>query len=175
MLRLVMSPSDSFRGIDGLCCLNRTLQFTIMDMDNQEVEILIVDDNVNDAELAIRALRKQNIANRLIHLLDGVEALDFLYGKGNFKDRNTEIKPKVIFLDLKMPRLTGLQVLERIKSDAALKSIPIVILTSSAEDPDVKRSYELGANSYIVKPVEFENFAKTVANLGLYWVIINKG
>lgn len=144
-------------------------------MDNQEVEILIVDDNVEDAELAIRALRKQNIANKLIHLMDGVETLDFLQGTGRFKDRNTEIKPKVIFLDLKMPRLSGLQVLERIKGNPDLKSIPIVILTSSAEDPDVKRSYELGANSYIVKPVEFENFATTVANLGLYWVIINKG
>ena len=171
MLRLVNEAHQvPPGGHDGLFIL-----FKYLIMDNQEVEILIIDDNANDAELAIRALRKQNIANKLIHLTDGVEALDFLFGTGKFSGRNTEIKPKVIFLDLKMPRLSGLQVLERIKSDSKFKSIPIVILTSSAEDPDIKRSYELGANSYIVKPVEFENFAKTVSDLGLYWVVINKG
>jgi CheY-like chemotaxis protein len=143
-------------------------------MDNEEIEILIVDDNVDDADLAIRALRKQNVANKLIHLIDGVEALDFLTGQGRFSGRNIQTKPKVIFLDLKMPRLSGLQVLERIKSNEELKTIPVVILTSSAEDPDVKRSYQLGANSYIVKPVEFDNFSKTVSDLGLYWVVINK-
>ena len=144
-------------------------------MDNHEVEILIVDDSVDDAELAIRALRKHHLTSKLIHLTDGVEALDFLYGTGRFSERNIDIKPKVIFLDLKMPRLSGLQVLEKIKADPNLRSIPIVILTSSAEDPDVKTSYALGANSYIVKPVEFENFAKTISDLGLYWVVINKG
>lgn len=143
-------------------------------MDTEEIEILIVDDNVHDAELAIRALSKTNIANKLVHLNDGVEALDFLNGTGSFSGRNIASKPKVIFLDLKMPRLSGLQVLERIKNNEELKSIPVVILTSSAEDPDVRTSYELGANSYIVKPVDFDNFVKTVSDLGLYWVMINK-
>jgi two-component system, response regulator len=143
-------------------------------MDNEEVEILIIDDNVEDAELTIRALRRQNMANKVVHLIDGVEALDFLNGTGKYSTRNTQAKPKVIFLDLKMPRLNGLEVLEKIKNNDELKSIPVVILTSSAEDPDVTRSYALGANSYIVKPVEFDNFFKTVHDLGLYWVVINK-
>lgn len=143
-------------------------------MENQEVEILIVEDNPGDAELAIRALKKQNLANNVIHLLDGAEALDFIFGTGNYVGRNTNHVPKVILLDLKMPKVGGLEVLEKIKSDPRTKAIPVVILTSSAEDPDVKRSYELGANSYIVKPVEFTNFSKTVADLGLYWMVINK-
>jgi two-component system, response regulator len=148
--------------------------FYFMDMDNDAIEILIVDDNVEDAELTIRALRKQNIANKLVHLTDGVEALDFLTCSGKYHARIGQANPKVIFLDLKMPRLNGLEVLERIKKNDELKSIPVVVLTSSAEDPDITRSYDLGANSYIVKPVEFENFLKTVADLGLYWVVTNK-
>ena len=143
-------------------------------MENQEVEILIVEDNPGDAELAIRALKKQHLANNVIHLLDGAEALDFIFGTGNYASRNTNHVPRVILLDLKMPKVGGLEVLERIKSDPRTKTIPVVILTSSAEDPDIKRSYELGANSYIVKPVEFNNFSKTVADLGLYWMVINK-
>jgi len=143
-------------------------------MNDQDVDILIIEDNVNDAELTMRVLGKQKLASNIIHLADGVEALDFLYGKGKFSGRNTDIKPRVIFLDLKMPRLNGLQVLDKIKNDPAYKSIPVVILTSSAEDPDIKKSFELGANSYIVKPVEFENFAKTVSDLGLYWMVTNK-
>lgn len=143
-------------------------------MDNQEVDILIVEDNANDAELTMRVLSKQKLTSSITHLADGVEALDFLYGRAKFSGRNTDIKPRVIFLDLKMPRLDGLQVLDKIKKDPAFKSIPVVILTSSAEDPDIKRSFELGANSYIVKPVEFENFAKTVSDLGLYWMVTNK-
>lgn len=143
-------------------------------MSEQEVEILIVEDNPHDAELAIRALRKQNLANKLIHLTDGAEALDFLFAKGKYADRNVEIKPKVIFLDLKMPKVNGLQVLEKIKMDDRTRFIPVVIVTSSAEDPDVKKAYELGANSYIVKPVAFENFAKIISELGMYWLVINK-
>ncbi|HEY3405741.1 MAG TPA: response regulator [Ohtaekwangia sp.] len=142
--------------------------------EQHDVEILIVEDNPYDAELAIRALRKQNIVNKIIHLPDGAEAVDFIFGKGNFATRDITFKPKVIFLDLKMPKLNGLEVLDKLKSDADARSIPVVILTSSAEDPDVKRAYELGANSYIVKPVEFENFAKIISELGLYWLVINR-
>lgn len=139
-----------------------------------EIEILLVEDNVNDAELAIRALRKHNLANNLIHVQDGAEALDFVFATGKYSDRNIEIIPKVIFLDLKMPKVDGLQVLERIKQDARTRTIPVIILTSSSQDPDIKRAYQLGANSYIVKPIEFENFSKTVADLGMYWMIINR-
>lgn len=143
-------------------------------MINQELEILLVEDNPDDAELAIRALKKQHLANHVIHLIDGAEALDFLYGTGDYVDRNINNIPKVILLDLKMPKVNGLEVLQRIKSDTRTKMIPVVILTSSAEDPDIKKSYELGANSYIVKPVDFTNFAKIISDLGMYWLVINK-
>lgn len=143
-------------------------------MQNNEIEILIVEDNLYDAELTIRALRKQNLANKLIHLRDGAEALDFLFANGKYADRNPEFIPRVVFLDLKMPKVDGIEVLRKIKSNARTRSIPVVILTSSAEDPDVKRCYDLGANSYIVKPVEFENFVRIVSDLGLYWIVINK-
>ncbi len=143
-------------------------------MDNQEVEILIVEDNPNDAELTLRALRKQNLANNVVHLHDGAEALDFLFGKGKYGSRMINNVPKVILLDLKMPKINGLEVLQKIKEDPLTKSIPVVILTSSAEDPDIRKAYDLGANSYIVKPVEFNKFSKTVADLGLYWMVINK-
>lgn len=143
-------------------------------MDNQEVEILIIEDNPNDAELTLRALRKQNLANNVVHLHDGAEALDFLFGKGEYIGRTVSKVPKVILLDLKMPKINGLEVLEKIKADTLTKAIPVVILTSSAEDPDIKKAYDLGANSYIVKPVEFNKFSRTVADLGLYWMVINK-
>lgn len=143
-------------------------------MRNEDIEVLLVEDNPDDAELAIRALKKQNLANNLIHLIDGAEALDFLFGKGKFSERNIDNIPKVILLDLKMPKVNGLEVLQKIKTDPHTKRIPVVVLTSSAEDPDIKKSYDLGANSYIVKPVEFNNFAKTIADLGLYWMIINR-
>jgi two-component system, response regulator len=145
-----------------------------LEMNNQEVEILIVEDNPNDAELTLRALRKQNLANNVVHLPDGAEAMDFLFAKGTYSDRQVNNLPKVILLDLKMPKVDGLELLEKIKSEPLTKAIPVVILTSSAEDPDIKRAYELGANSYIVKPVEFNKFSKTVADLGLYWMVINK-
>lgn len=143
-------------------------------MSDIEIEILLVEDNPNDAELAIRALKKQNLGNNLIHVEDGAEALDFIYGMGKYSSRNTNNIPKVILLDLKLPKVGGIEVLQKVKADPRTKAIPVVVLTSSAEDPDIKKCYELGANSYIVKPVQFDNFAKTIANIGLYWVVVNK-
>lgn len=143
-------------------------------METREVEILMVEDNRGDAELTLRALKKSNLANNVIHLKDGAEALDFIFGTGKYSGRNTSELPKMILLDLNMPKIGGLEVLQRIKSDDRTKLIPVVILTSSAEDPDVKRCYDLGANSYIVKPVEFNDFTRKVADLGLYWMVINK-
>jgi len=142
-------------------------------MENLAIEILIVEDNVDDAELAIRALRKKNLANKLIHLSDGEEALNFLFGKGEFEGRDLNIKPRLILLDLKMPKVDGIQVLEKIKSDDNTKKIPVVVLTSSKEDPDLIRCYGLGANSYIVKPVNFESFINAVSELGMYWMLLN--
>jgi two-component system response regulator len=146
----------------------------LSNMTDSVAEILLVEDNEDDARLAIRALKNQNFANKLLHLNDGVEALDFLFATGTFEGRNVLHTPKVVLLDLKMPRINGLEVLERIKSDARTKIIPVVILTSSSEDPDIRRAYELGANSYIVKPVEFDNFVKAISELGLYWMLLNK-
>ncbi len=142
--------------------------------DNQEVEILIVEDDPADAELTIRTLKKQKLANNLIHLEDGAKALDFIFGRGEFSRRNINRMPKVILLDLKMPKVSGLEVLEKLKQDPQMRSIPIVILTSSAEHPDVKKAYDLGANSYIVKPVNFNDFSKTINGLGMYWMVVNK-
>jgi len=143
-------------------------------MDNLQVEILLVEDNMDDAEMTIRALRKKNLSNRLTHLTDGEEALDFLFGRGKFAGRNLNLKPKLILLDLKMPKIDGMEVLEKVKSDSETKKIPVVILTSSKEDPDLQKCYELGANSYIVKPVEFESFINAVSELGLYWMLLNQ-
>jgi len=143
-------------------------------MSNEEIEILLVEDSMEDAALAIRALKKKNLGNKLVHLKDGVEALDFIYGTGAYEGQKISFLPKVILLDLKMPRLNGMEVLKKIKSDPQTRAIPVVILTSSAEDPDIKAAYELGANSYIVKPVEFDNFSQVVSDLGMYWVVLNK-
>jgi two-component system response regulator len=142
-------------------------------MENSQIEILLVEDNVDDAEMTIHALRKNNLANKLIHMKDGEEALDFLLGTGKFAGRDLSIKPSLILLDLKMPKIDGMEVLEKVKSNDDTKKIPVVILTSSKEDPDVSRCYELGANSYIVKPVEFEGFVKAVSEIGMYWMLIN--
>jgi two-component system response regulator len=146
-----------------------------MIMSTQEVEVLLIEDSPDDAALAIRALKKQNLANKLVHLKNGAEAIDFLFGEGEFINRNLENVPKVILLDLKMPKVNGMEVLAKVKSDARTKCIPIVVLTSSAEDPDIKKCYELGANSYIVKPVDFDNFSRAVTDLGFYWMLLNKG
>jgi two-component system response regulator len=143
-------------------------------MQINEIEILLVEDNPNDAELTIRALKKNKIANSLLHLKDGAEALDFIFATGAFAGRNTNTKPKVILLDLKMPKIGGIEVLTRLKSNELTKDIPIVVLTSSKEDPDVKSCYNLGVNSYIVKPVGFENFTKAISELGMYWLLLNQ-
>ena len=143
-------------------------------MEDEEIEILLVEDNPGDAELALRALKKQNLANKVILLTDGAEALDFLFCTGNYSHRNMVNLPKVILLDLNMPKVGGLEVLQQIKADPRTKMIPVVILTSSSEDPDIKRSRQLGASSYIIKPVEFGNFSRTIAELGMYWKVINK-
>jgi Response regulator containing a CheY-like receiver domain and a GGDEF domain len=141
----------------------------------QQVEILLVEDNMSDAELTIRALKKNNLANSLIHLKNGAEALDFIFAKGMFSDRDPYKFPKVILLDLKMPKVDGLEVLEKLRQDPRTKRIPVVVLTSSKEDPDIDTCYALGVNSYIVKPVEFENFFKAVSELGFYWLLLNQG
>lgn len=143
-------------------------------MENTEIEILLVEDNTNDAELTIRALHKKNIANSIIHLKDGASALDFLFGKGDFEHRNINNKPRIILLDLKMPKVDGLEVLRMIKTDEFTKRIPVVVLTSSRENPDIERAYSLGANSYIVKPVDFEGFSKAISELGFYWLLLNQ-
>jgi two-component system response regulator len=142
-------------------------------MENAQIEILLIEDNPSDAEMTIRALRKHHIANKVTHLKDGAEGLDFIFAEGEYKNRNIDNKPKVILLDLKMPKVDGIEVLRRVKSDERTKMIPVVVLTSSKEDPDVKACYELGVNSYIVKPVGFENFSKAIEELGLYWLLLN--
>ena len=143
-------------------------------MIENEVEILLVEDNMADAELTIRSLKKANLANNLIHLKDGAEALDFLFGKGEFANRDTKRHPKVILLDIKMPRVDGIEVLRQVKANELTKLIPVVIMTSSSEEQDIITSYQLGVNSYVVKPVGFEGLARAVSELGLYWLLLNK-
>ena len=139
-----------------------------------EVEILLVEDNMSDAELMLRALRKVNLANHVVHLKDGAEALDFLFATGEYAERDVKKMPKVIMLDIKMPRVDGIEVLRQLKSNSSTKLIPVVIMTSSKEEQDIIVSYELGVNSFVVKPVEFHDFAKAVSELGLYWVLVNQ-
>jgi len=144
-----------------------------MSIDN-EVEILLVEDNQTDAELTIRALKKRNLANSIELVKDGAEALDFIFATGKYAERNVNNTPKVILLDLRLPKVDGLEVLQKIKSDDRTKKIPVVILTSSNEDRDIAESYKLGVNSYINKPVDFDNFSETVSKLGFYWLLMNK-
>jgi CheY-like chemotaxis protein len=139
-----------------------------------EAEILLVEDNPNDVELTLRALRKQNIADRVFVVKDGAEALDFLFAGGSYQNRRVENRPKVVLLDLKLPKVDGLEVLRRIKGDSRTRSIPVVMLTSSQEERDVVESYQQGANSYIVKPVDFNSFVHAVSELGVYWSGLNK-
>jgi two-component system response regulator len=139
----------------------------------EEVEILLVEDNPNDVELTLRALRKHHLANKLFVVNDGAEALDFIFGTGAYAD-HTGATPKVIFLDLKLPKLDGLEVLRAMKNDERAKLIPVVVLTSSEEERDIVHTYELGVNSYIVKPIDFENFSRAIAELGFYWLVLNK-
>lgn len=144
-------------------------------MNMHSVELLMAEDNETDAELTIRELKKHNMANNLVHVRNGEEVLDFIYGRGRFAAREGSRNfPKMILLDIQMPRVNGLEVLKQIKSDPQTQSIPVVILTSSKENPDIKKCYELGANSYIVKPVNFEGFAEAIRNLGLYWLLLNQ-
>ena len=144
-------------------------------MNLDSVELLLVEDNINDAELTIRELKKHNLANNLFHVKDGEEALDFIFATGKYAEfRHVSNSPKVILLDIQMPKVNGMEVLQRIKSDERTKSTPVVILTSSKEDPDIKKSYDLGANSYIVKPVNFEGFADAIKNLGFFWLLLNQ-
>lgn len=144
-------------------------------MNHNSVEILLVEDNINDAELAIRALRKHNLANNLFHVKDGEEALDFIFATGSYNGtRNVGALPRIILLDIQMPKVNGIEVLAKIKSDERTKLTPVVILTSSKEDPDIKRCYDLGANSYIVKPLNFESFAESIKQLGFYWLLLNQ-
>lgn len=143
-------------------------------MNTEKVDIVLVEDNLDDAELSIRALNKNRIANSLIHLKDGEEALDYIFCKGIYENRNIRDIPKVILLDIKMPKIDGIEVLKRIKADPGTKLIPVVLLTSSKEEKDILESYQLGANSYIVKPVNFDSFVKAVSDLGLYWLLLNQ-
>jgi len=137
------------------------------------VEILIVEDNPRDSELITRVLKKQNILNELYVAEDGAEALDFIFCRGIFSTRNSSNMLKVIFLDLKLPKINGLEVLKEIKTNPLTKKLPVVIITSSMEDPDIKQAYELGANSYVVKPVNFADFVSAMATIGLFWLLVN--
>jgi two-component system, response regulator len=143
-------------------------------MNTGNVDIILVEDNPDDAELSIRALNKNKIVNALVHLKDGQEALDYIFCKGVYENRNIKDIPKVILLDIKMPRVDGIEVLKRIKADPCTKMIPVVLLTSSKEEKDILESYQLGVNSYIVKPVNFDSFIKVVSDLGLYWLLLNQ-
>jgi two-component system response regulator len=144
-------------------------------IDHNSVEVLLVEDNKNDAALAIRELKKHNMANNLFHVRDGEEALEFIFATGKYATiRDPNYRPKLILLDIHMPKVNGMEVLQRIKSDERTRSTPVVILTSSKEDPDIVKCYQLGANSYIVKPVNFERFAESIKNLGFYWLLLNQ-
>jgi two-component system response regulator len=143
-------------------------------MNQSEIEILLVEDSMEDAELTIRALRKNDVAKHIVHLKNGADALDFMFGKGVYNNRDLNCRPRLILLDLKMPKVSGLEVLEGLMSSKSIRTIPVVVLTSSREDPDIEKAYSLGANSYIVKPVDFDNFSKVVNQLGTYWLHFNQ-
>jgi two-component system, response regulator len=138
------------------------------------VEILIVEDNEDELELIMRALRKHNLANDVKHVEDGQDALDYLLGLGHYSARSTADQPKLILLDLNLPKVSGIEVIAALKKDDRTRNVPIVVLTSSKDYPDLAECYKLGVNSYIVKPIEFEKFIKTVSELGLYWLLLNK-
>jgi len=144
-------------------------------MNPNSVDVLLVEDNISDAELTIRALKKHNLANNLFHVKNGEEALDFIFATGKFAGtRDVSHPPKVVLLDIQMPKVNGIEVLKKLKTDPLTKAIPVVILTSSKESPDIQTCYDLGANSYIVKPVNFESFAEAIRNFGFYWLLLNQ-
>jgi len=143
-------------------------------MNFDETDILLVEDSGDDAELAIHALRREHLANNIFIARDGEEALDFLFCRGPYSARSFERPPKLVLLDLKLRKVDGIEVLKQLKQDQRTKAVPVVVLTSSREEQDLVRSYELGANSYIQKPVDFEKFRETVKTVGLYWMVINR-
>src|SRR5262249_9481279 len=153
---------------------SRFLKMENRPMSRHEMEILLVEDNPSDAELTLRALSKNKIANSIVWVKDGAEALDFIFAEGNYSNRNILERPKVVFLDLKLPKMDGIQVLEKIRADERTKTIPVVVLTSSKEECDIIETYKLGVNSYVVKPVDFDKFVEAVAQLGFYWLILNQ-
>ncbi|HEV2693006.1 MAG TPA: response regulator [Verrucomicrobiae bacterium] len=139
-----------------------------------EVEVLLVEDNARDAEMALRTLRKRNLANSIVHVKDGQEAIDWLFGEGAYANRDCSKPPKVVLLDLKLPKLDGLEVLRAIRGNERTRLIPVVLMTSSGEERDVIESYKLGVNSYVIKPMDFEGFSAAVAELGHYWLLVNQ-
>jgi len=143
-------------------------------MSDQEIEILLVEDNPNDEELALRALKEYKLTNNIFVVRDGAEALDYIYCTGQYADRDCKNRPKVILLDLKLPKVNGLEVLRRVKADPKTKNLPVVMLTSSKEETDLVESYRLGVNSYIVKPVDFKQFTESIRDLGMYWLLLNE-
>lgn len=140
----------------------------------RDVEILLIEDNPDDAELTQRALRKQGLANRLVWVRNGALGLDFLFARGAYAGRSIDDSPKLVMLDLGLPKVSGLEVLQQVKADPRTRKIPVVVLSSSTQDKDILRTYDLGVNSYVSKPVQFEEFARVVAQLGLYWLMVNK-
>ena len=138
------------------------------------IEILLVEDNPSDQELTIKALKKYNLSNNIFVVEDGADALDFIFAKGEYSSRNISLVPKLILLDLKLPKVSGLEVLKQIKSDQRTKKIPVVVLTSSKEERDIIESYEYGVNSYIVKPVDFNKFIESIREIGFYWLLFNE-
>jgi two-component system response regulator len=142
-------------------------------MNSNSVEILMVEDTDADAELATIALRDRGLANRMVRVKDGAEALDFLFGTGAYSGRQPDL-PKVVLLDLRLPKVSGVEVLRQMKADPRTRAVPVVVLTSSQEDIDLKECYKIGVNSYITKPVTFDEFTKVVAEIGLYWLLVNK-
>ncbi len=138
---------------------------------DEEVEILIVEDNATDLEMTLRALKRQNVGNRILALRDGAEVLDYFFGNGHKRDNPL---PRVILLDLKLPKVDGIDVLRKLKAEERTRRIPVVVLTSSTEESDRLASYDLGANSFVVKPVEFDAFSRAIADLGLYWLVVNR-
>ena len=143
-------------------------------MSTEQIEILLIEDNPDDAELTIRALKKHNLANKLVWVKDGAEAMDFMFAAGAYTGQSPKNHPKLILLDLRLPKVDGLEVLQKIKSDEQTKLIPVVVLTSSTEDRDIAESYKLGVNSYLSKPVSFDEFIRVVSEVGLYWLLLNR-